>query len=97
MNVNLHIERLILDGLPINQRDAARVRDAIETELTQALMRDGLAKSLSNGGAFASVPQSTILIRHARADSIGQQIGRAVYGGVGASAEVAALKASRTK
>ena len=97
MNINLHIERLILDGLPIKQRDAALVRDAIEGELTQALLTDGLAKSLSNGGAFASVPASTILARDARADSIGQQIARAVYGGVGATAKVAALETSRTK
>jgi hypothetical protein len=35
MNVNLHIERLVLEGFPLDGRDAALVQAAVRVELTR--------------------------------------------------------------
>ena len=37
MNINLHIERLILDGLPITRQQGPHVQAAVEAELTRLL------------------------------------------------------------
>lgn len=37
MNVHLHIERLVLDGLSVRQDQGAHVRRAVEQELTRLL------------------------------------------------------------
>ena len=41
MNINLHIERLILDGLPIEPRQRAQVQAAVEAELARLLRPAG--------------------------------------------------------
>ncbi len=85
MNIHLHIERLILDGLPVETRDGGIVRSAVEVELTRLLSAGGLAKSLATGGAFASLPANTMQASDARPQPLGQQIARAVYSGIGAT------------
>ncbi len=35
MNINIHIERLVLDGLPVTGPDSSIVQVAIETELAR--------------------------------------------------------------
>ena len=42
MNIRLHIERLILDGLPVNSVQSPQVKAAVEAELTRLLTADGL-------------------------------------------------------
>ena len=48
MNINIHIERLVLDGLPVAGPDSSIVQVAIETELARALAGQGLSR-LSSG------------------------------------------------
>jgi hypothetical protein len=84
MNINLHIERLILDGLPIEARQGAVMKEAIEAELTRLLEAKGLSTSLQSGGTMSNLPASSIRINPEKnAAQIGQQIGQAVYGGIG--------------
>ena len=44
MNINLHIERLVLDGLPLTASHAAEIRSAIESELAHRLAEEGLPR-----------------------------------------------------
>jgi hypothetical protein len=84
MNINLHIERLVLDGLPIEHRHGPLVKAAVEAELSRLLTADGLAGNLMSGGAISSVPVPNIQVAdNSNPKQLGQQIGRAVYGGIG--------------
>ena len=84
MNISLHIERLILDGLPVGSEQGARVQAAVEGELARLLAAGGLAPSLQAGGAVPSVQGSAIkLSGENNSAQLGQQIAQAVYQGIG--------------
>jgi hypothetical protein len=84
MNVNLHIERLILDGISIPHRQRPHLQAAVEMELTRLLAADGLAPNLLVGGAVPRVPAGAIqLTGESDPTYLGQQIAQAVYGGIG--------------
>jgi hypothetical protein len=84
MKVNVHIERLVLDGLPITSAQGPRVRHAVERELTRLLGVGGLSGELRAGGAVPSVRAGGFEVaRENHPTGIGRQIARAVYGGIG--------------
>lgn len=84
MNIRVHIERLVLDGLPVGRHQGPVIQAAVEAELTRLLGADGLAGSLISGGATPSVLAPGIrLAPESSPTQLGQQIGRAVYGGIG--------------
>lgn len=84
MKINLHIKRLVLDGLPVESHQGALIQSAIETELARLLAEGGLASELMSGGALSRMPASSIqLTSEATPAPLGQQIAGAVYGGIG--------------
>ena len=84
MNINLHIERLILDGLNIGPGQGALVKAAVEKELSRLLTESGLASGLQTGIALPSLRVDPIQAsRDTSPSHLGQQIARAVYGGIG--------------
>lgn len=84
MNINLHIERLVLDGLPIEHHHGPLVKAAVEAELSRLLAADGLANSLMSGGAMPSVPAPNIqLASNSSPIQLGQQIAHSLHGGIG--------------
>lgn len=83
MNINLHIERLVLNGLPIAHHDGPLVQAAVEAELSRLLTAQGLSPTLSNGGAMPAVRGDSIqLARESSPAQLGMQIAQAVYGGL---------------
>ena len=52
MNIHVHIERLVLDGLPVAPGRGDLVREAVEAELTRLLAEGGLVPGLTSGGAL---------------------------------------------
>ena len=82
MNITLHIERLILDGLPMAGDDAAMVEGSIRQELTRLLTEGGISPELLAGGATPSLPAQHIAQPAPQAGSLGQQIAGAAYRGV---------------
>ena len=82
MNITLHIERLILDGLPMAGRDAAIVEGSIRQELTRLLTEGGIRRDC-RGGATPSLPAQHIAQPAPQAGSLGQQIAGAAYRSVG--------------
>ena len=87
MNINLHIERLILDGLPVSSLQGAAVRAAIERELARALTAGGLPGQWSTGGAVPRLPaQQFNLAPGERPDAIGRHIARSLHRGIGGAA-----------
>lgn len=60
------------------------LKAAVEAELGRLLAADGLADSLMSGGAMPSMRAPGIrLPSDSNPTRLGQQIGRAVYGGIG--------------
>jgi len=86
MNISIHIERLILDGLPISHSQRPLVQAAVEAELVRLLAADGLSPDLMTGGAMSHAPGGSIqLTSDGNPHTLGQQIAQAVYGGIGGS------------
>lgn len=84
MNVNLHIERLILEGLRLAPGEHLLVRAAAESELSRLLTEGGVSQQLLRGGAVPRVSAGDIRVAgDADAGGIGRQIAQAVYGGIG--------------
>lgn len=84
MNINVHIDRLILDGIDVPREQRPLLQMAVETELARLLAADGLAPGLLTGGAVPYTPAEDIrLAREGDPSRLGEQIARAVYGGFG--------------
>ena len=79
MNINIHVERLILEGLPISHSQRPLVQAAAEAELAQLLAAEALAPSLMAGGAMPHIPAGSIqLTSDGNPHALGQQIAQAV-------------------
>ena len=79
MNIKVHIERLVLDGLPISRHDGPAVQAAVEAELTRLLATGELSPELRAGGALASVRANSINVtKESSPTAVGQQIGGAL-------------------
>ena len=83
MKIHLHIERVVLDGVPVDQ--PRLLRKALEQELANRLMEGGLSPDLRSGGAVPSVRGGAIeLSQRSHPTRLGSQIADAVYRGIGA-------------
>ena len=78
MKIKIHIERVILDGVP---GDHSRLlRRSLETELERHVTEGGLSEELLNGTAVASLRGGNVnLDRRSDAGRIGAGIARGVY------------------
>ena len=84
MNIELHIERLILDGLTAGPERRAAIQAAVEAELTRLLAAHGLSHELLAGGAVRSLSAGEVVATNQTgAAPLGDQIARAVYGSIG--------------
>jgi hypothetical protein len=78
MKIRVHIERLVLEGLPI---DSTRgMRGALQKELTRLLAEHGLSHEFRRGGAVPHVRGGTIGVGNdLHPASLGTQVAGAVY------------------
>jgi hypothetical protein len=84
MRINLHIQRLILEGLPVTATQHPRVQAAVESELARLLGMGGLSQQLHAGGAVPHTRGTELkLTTETYPEMIGWQIARSVYGGIG--------------
>ena len=81
--IKIHIERLVLDGLPVTRAKGPLVKAAVEAELSRLLSEGGLGSELAARGAVPSVRADGIDSVGKSPAQIGRQIARAVYGGIG--------------
>ncbi|NJL42737.1 MAG: hypothetical protein HC935_03925 [Pseudanabaena sp. SU_2_4] len=83
MNINLNIERLILDEISIPHAQRPLLQAAVEAELGLLLAESGVGESWRMGGAVPRVLASPIqLSANSNYTQWGQQIARSVYGGI---------------
>ncbi len=84
MNINLHIERLILDGFDLPHGQRPLLEAAVQAELARLLAEGGVAGELAQGEALPSMRAGHIQMRTGSdPQQLGQQIAQAVYGGIG--------------
>jgi hypothetical protein len=78
MNINLHIERLVLDGPAVGSGDAALVQASVESELGRLLASSLLAQAESSAQAY--IGGGEIHLRPGvSARELGVQIGRSIF------------------
>lgn len=84
MNINLHIERLVLDGVDTASGQRHLLQSAVETELSRLLIEGGLAHQLTGGGALPRINSPAIQLNGGNDPArLGRKIAGAVYGGIG--------------
>jgi hypothetical protein len=83
MNVHLHIERLVLAGVPVEVGNGDSLRAAIEAELTRQLSRGDLAPGMRSGSARRQVATSAIGVNGDDTPAtLGRKIGGVLHGGL---------------
>lgn len=84
MNVELHIERLVLDGLPVRPGGRAALTGALGDELRLLIETGGIPPELMGGGAIPRLTAPLVPIPPAAAASpLGRAIARSVYTSLG--------------
>ncbi len=84
MNLSIHIERLVLEGLNLVTGQRELLQAALEAELARLLVADGLSPDLASGGARPSLQAGSIQpASDGNPARLGQQIAQAVYQGIG--------------
>lgn len=83
MTIKVHIDRLIMDGMPVKGHEGAVVQRAMEEELARLITEGGLSTEFASGRAYPEVPSRNISVSGSDAKGIGREIARAVYGGIG--------------
>lgn len=78
MNINLHIEELILDGLDIPRSQRELLQATIEQELARLLTTEGLPSGWQSG---VSIPPIEVT-PNSNPTQMGHQIAQAVYQGM---------------
>jgi hypothetical protein len=81
MTIRIHIDHLVLEGLPLGHHEGPLVQAAVEAELAR-LMGGGAPPP--SGGATARVMAPAISIAPNNSPThLGQQIAQSVHGGIG--------------
>ena len=83
MNINLHIERLVLDGVNIDPHQRPLLQKALQTELTRLLTERGLSSSLAQGASMPKLSTADMQLTGNNPAQLGRQIAQSVYGGIG--------------
>ena len=81
MKINLHIERLVLDGLPIAHHHGPQVQAAVERELVRLFATEEMPSRLNfTSGATPRVSAPNINALSDNPVCTGEQIAQAVHG-----------------
>ncbi|MBZ5506424.1 MAG: hypothetical protein LAO78_13270 [Acidobacteriia bacterium] len=78
-SVSLHIDRLVIDGLPLKAGQAAQLQASVQRELTRILQRDGMGWA-SQSGAVPTLSAPNIQMSGPLLPvEMGRQIAHSVY------------------
>ncbi len=80
MKVNLHIDRLIIDGLPVQRHQWRHIQAAVELALARMLHEEGVSADLLSAGTIHRI--STEKLSYApvvEADHLGASIASSIF------------------
>lgn len=90
MNIVLHIERLVLEGIATELGSQKALREAVQTELVRLFGEAGLAHAWQHGDAVSRITGAPLLLpaapRHlqpVRTAALGRQIAASIHSGLG--------------
>ncbi len=81
MNINLHIDSIVLDGLDLAPGDDRLLQQIVSRELTTLFSREGLGTSDRNANEFGSISGGTIRLGATGTTSLGQQLAHSIHQG----------------
>jgi hypothetical protein len=79
MDIHVHIERLILDGLPAEDSAGASMQAALSRELSLLLSGRGLGPELSAGGARPTLDAGTVDVESGAPGASPHQVAAAIH------------------
>ena len=83
MNINIDIERMILEGMPMPPSQRRKLQAAVKDELTRLLATEGIPENWLSGGVVPSVPSGAIQVKPGtNPTKMGQQIAQGIYRGM---------------
>ncbi|HEX3184542.1 MAG TPA: hypothetical protein VHQ94_07085 [Pyrinomonadaceae bacterium] len=83
MNINLHIERLVLEGLPLSRAQGPLVQRAVELELARLFAGTGMGPAFTSGGTVPRASGGAMqFAREATPGQLGTQIAQSVHEGL---------------
>jgi len=83
MNITLHIERLVLDGVSLGPGGGQCFLAAVEAELSRLLADGGLGPAFRSGGTVPRVKAAAVSIsRKGDPAELGMAIARSLYHGL---------------
>jgi len=83
-NIQIYIDRLILDGISLSHAQRPLLQAAVEEELGRLLAEGGVGAEWQSGGAVPSLSTPAIqLLPEGNPTQWGHQIAHAVYQGIG--------------
>jgi hypothetical protein len=84
MRIHLHIERVVLDGVPVSATERPLLHIAMETELTELLRNGELSDELRAGTALAHLRAGAVRVgKDSNAKRLGTDIAHVVFQGLG--------------
>lgn len=83
MNINLHIERLVLDDVGIQPHQKNELKEAVASSLRQQFVNQSIGSKSQLEINQSSVSGGSISVANSPSiESLGRQVGNAVYRGV---------------
>ena len=83
MNINLHIDRLVIDDLGIQASQRHILQTSIANKLAFLLQNHGISPELYQDTFVPRMSASDIRLMDSNATNLGQHIAQSVYGGIG--------------
>ncbi len=82
MKINLHIERVVLEGIPIPPEQHQALQTNLATELSQKIVEGGLSGSFTQGSALTRVTAGNIRLDGDNPLQLSRKIAQSVCGGI---------------
>lgn len=84
MKINLHIERLVLDGVTLGPAERSLVQASLVNKLVQLFAAGGISERLADGAAISALAGTGIRLHGSTSPSnLGEQLAQSIYGGIG--------------
>jgi hypothetical protein len=83
MNVNLHIDSIVLEGVDLGPGDDRLIQQIVSRELTTLLSTEGPSSSHRNGTNAEPIRGGTIRLGPSGTSSLSQQLAHSIHQGLG--------------
>ena len=83
MNINIDIQKLVLEGMSISPSQGRKLQGAVEAELGRLLRTEGIPDNWQAGGVVSHVPSGAIQVKPgSNPTQMAQEIAQTVYRGM---------------